>query len=48
MDPDKADSFGLTESDKESVAAFITEQLEKNGEDPLAILEMLNDPKFDA
>ena len=47
MDPDNADSFGLTESDKESVATFITEQLEKNGEDPLAILEMLNDPKFD-
>ena len=47
MDPDNADSFGLTKSDKESVATFITEQLEKNGEDPLAILEMLNDPKFD-
>jgi len=47
MNPDNADSFGLTESDKESVATFITEQLEKNGEDPLAILEMLNDPKFD-
>lgn len=47
MNPDNVDSFGLSKSDKESVATFITEQLEKNGEDPLAILEMLNDPKFD-
>ena len=47
MDPERTDGFGLTEADKESVATFITEQLEKNGEDPLAILEMLNDPKFD-
>ena len=47
MDPERTDNFGLTEADKDSVATFITEQLEKNGEDPLAILEMLNDPKFD-
>jgi hypothetical protein len=47
MNPDNVDSFGLTKSDKESVATFITEQLEKNDEDPLAVLEMLNDPKFD-
>ena len=30
-----------------AVATFITQQLEKNQEDPLAILEMLNDPRFD-
>lgn len=39
--------YGISEGDMESVATFITQQLEKNQEDPLAILEMLNDPRFD-
>ena len=41
------DQYGIGESDFLSVSSFITDQLEKNGEDPLALLEMLNDPKFD-
>jgi hypothetical protein len=39
--------YGISEGDMESVATFITQQLEKNQENPLAILETLNDPRFD-
>jgi hypothetical protein len=39
--------YGISEGDMETVATFITQQLEKNQEDPLAILETLNDPRFD-
>jgi hypothetical protein len=39
--------YNISDSDFKNVATFITEQLEKNGEDPLALLEALNDPRFD-
>ena len=39
--------YGITEGQLDDVQDFILEQLEKNGEDPEAILNALNDEKFD-
>jgi hypothetical protein len=38
--------YGISEGELKTAGNFITEQLEKNGENPKAILEILNDPSF--
>ena len=39
--------YNISESELDDVGNFILDQLEKNGEDPEAIIAALNDPKFD-
>tara|TARA_E500000305_G_scaffold111202_1_gene121966 strand:- start:1041 stop:4862 length:3822 start_codon:yes stop_codon:yes gene_type:complete len=39
--------YNISESELDDVGNFIIDQLEKNGENPEAIIAALNDPKFD-
>ena len=45
--PPEVREFGMTAGERRDVGNFILEQLEKNGEDPDAVLAALNDPQFD-
>ena len=39
--------YNISESELDDVGNFIIDQLERNGEDPEALIAALNDPKFD-